>query len=252
MLPLESHLPLILGHRGASAHAPENTLAAFTLARQQAADGIELDAKLSADGAIVVIHDQTVDRTTGGSGKVSSLRLAELKALDAGSHFSAVFKGEPIPTLEEVFTEVGRDLLVNVELTNYASLRDPLPEKVADLIRRMGMEKRVLISSFSPTNLVRFRRRLTGVPLGLLTLEGAPGVLVRSLAGGLVPNQALHPYYSDVSASLVERYHRRGRRVNVWTVNQPEEMRRLAALKVDAIITDDPALARQVLGEWSR
>lgn len=243
-----ARLPLILGHRGASAHAPENTLAAFRLACAQGADGIELDVKLSADGAMVVIHDQTVDRTTGGSGKVNSLKLEEIKRLDAGSFFSPAFKGEPIPTLEEVFAAVGQDLLINVELTNYASLGDALPELAADLIRRMGLESKVIISSFSPFNLVRFQRRLPGLPLGLLTMPGPAGVILRTLTGWLTPRQALHPHFSDVTPALVARYHRRGRKVNVWTVDQPEEMNRLAALRVDAIITDDPALACQVMG----
>ena len=94
--------PLIFAHRGASAHAPENTLAAFELAFQQNADVIELDSKLSADGHVVVIHDQSVDRTTNGFGRVSELTLAGLRELDAGSHFSATFHGEQIPTLVEV------------------------------------------------------------------------------------------------------------------------------------------------------
>ena len=135
--------PLILGHRGASAYAPENTLAAFRLAREQGADGIELDAKLSADGFVVVMHDTTVDRTTNGTGKVSALTYYELRQLDAGSWYNQKYRGEPIPTLEDVFSAVGRDLLVNVELTNYTTLADALPEKVAALVIKMDLEKQV-------------------------------------------------------------------------------------------------------------
>ena len=195
----------------------------------------------------MVIHDQTVDRTTGGKGRVIDFSLKELKRLDAGSSFSPAFKAEPIPTLEEVFEAVGRNLLVNVELTNYASMRDSLPEKVAALIRKLSLEEQVIISSFSPTNLVRFRKILPGVPLGLLTMTGLTGKLARSFLGGWIPKDALHPHFTDVSRALVEGWHRRGKKVNVWTVNQPEEMLRLANLKVDGIITNDPALTHRVL-----
>jgi len=140
--------PLIIGHRGASAHAPENTIAAFQLALKFGADAVELDAKLSADGAIVVIHDQTVDRTTNGQGKISEFSLTEIKKLDAGSKFDLQFEGEAIPTLEEVFEVVGGKLLINVELTNYAMPNDDLPERVAELVKRMKMEM-VLFFQFS-------------------------------------------------------------------------------------------------------
>src|SRR5512145_3196062 len=116
--------PLIFAHRGASAHAPENTLAAFELAIAQNADALELDVKLSADGHAVVIHDTTVDRTTGSEGRVKDLSLAELRSLDAGTFFSEKYSGERIPTMEEVFESVGKRILINVELTNSNSPRD--------------------------------------------------------------------------------------------------------------------------------
>src|SRR3990170_7761080 len=127
--------PLIFAHRGASAYAPENTLAAFRLALDQGADGIELDAKLSADGEIVVIHDQTVDRTTPRKGRVDQLTLSELRKLDAGSWKGDVFSGEKIPALAEVFSAVGGKLKINVELTNYSSPQDGLANKVLALVR---------------------------------------------------------------------------------------------------------------------
>src|SRR3970040_788546 len=95
--------PAIFAHRGASAHAPENTLAAFQLALRQQADGIEMDNKLSADGYVIVFHDQTVNRTTEGSGRVREKTLAELRELDAGSHFDVAYRGEPTPTPEKSF-----------------------------------------------------------------------------------------------------------------------------------------------------
>src|SRR6266545_5505015 len=111
--------PVIFAHRGACAHAPENTMASFELALAHGADAIELDVKLSSDGYVVVHHDDTVDRTTDGTGRIKNLTLAELKKLDAGSFLSEKFKGEKIPTLEEVFEAVGKRTFINVELTNY-------------------------------------------------------------------------------------------------------------------------------------
>ncbi len=242
-----SNQPFIFAHRGASAHAPENTLAAFCMAVDLGANGIELDAKLSADQQVMVIHDQTVDRTTDGKGKVRELTLQQLKSLDAGSFFDSQFAQERIPTLEEVFAEVGQRTVINVELTNYASPTDPLPELVADLVIKYSLQGRVLFSSFLPMNLIRIHRRLPQVPAAILTLEGNAGWLMRGMIGRLAAPQYIHPYYTDVTAELMTAEHRRGRRVNAWTVDDPNEMKRLFNLQIDGIITDDPRLARQVL-----
>lgn len=197
--------PLIFAHRGASVYAPENTLAAFCLAAELGADGIELDTKLSSDGVVMVMHDQTVDRTTDGKGSISSLTADALHHLDAASHFSSEFKGEPVPTLAEVFETVGARVYINVELTNYASPLDALPVRVAELVRGHRLADRVIISSFQPLNLIRFRRLLPSVPLALLALQGKPGGWARSWVGGIFPQNALHPYFSDVDVALVER-----------------------------------------------
>jgi glycerophosphoryl diester phosphodiesterase len=120
--------PVIFAHRGASAWAPENTLAAFRLAVEHGAPAIELDVKLTSDRKVVVLHDQTVDRTTNGHGDLRQFSLADLRELDAGGPFSAEYQGERIPTLVEVFEAVGKQVYINIELTNYASTRDKLPE----------------------------------------------------------------------------------------------------------------------------
>jgi glycerophosphoryl diester phosphodiesterase len=174
--------------------------------------------------------------------------LAALRELDAGSHFDVAFKGEPIPTLEEVFEAVRHQTLINIELTNYTSPLDPLPEKVAVLVKRHGMGQRVLFSSFNPVALRRIHRLMPAAPLGLLALKGKRGALARGWLGKLVvPYQALHPALPDVTAALVERTHQSGRRVYVYKVNEADEMRRLFTLEVDGIFTDDPLLARRVL-----
>lgn len=236
--------PFYFAHRGASAHAPENTLAAFELALEQGAPAIELDVKLTSDRFVVVHHDQTLDRATNGSGSISSQPLAALRELDAGSKFSAGFRGEKIPTLDEVFESVGRKMFVNVELTNYASPFDGLVDEVVQLVRKHGLEERVLFSSFFPTNLVRARQLLPSVSRGQLFLPGGSGWWQR-FAAKFMSLQAEHPFKEDVDVAAVQRAHAKGRRVYAWTVNDPAEMNSLRALGVDAIFTDDPLLANE-------
>jgi glycerophosphoryl diester phosphodiesterase len=241
--------PIIFAHRGASAHAPENTLAAFELSLTQHADAIELDVKLSADGQVVVIHDASVDRTTGSQGRVKDLSLAQLRSLDAGSFFSEKYKGEKIPTLEEVFESVGKRTFINVELTNYNAPRDQLVETVCMLVKQFRLQKQVMFSSFLASNLAKARAYLPDVPRGLLALNGLLGAWARSFGFAFGRYHALHPYLKDVTPEQVRRVHRLERRVHVWTVNAAEDMRRLFHWGVDAIFTDDPQLAVQVRGE---
>ena len=243
------HQPVIFAHRGACAHAPENTLASFELALAQQADAIELDVKLSADGQVVVIHDPTVDRTTNGKGKVRDLTLTQLKALDAGSFFSRQFTGEKIPTLEEVFEAVGKRTLINIELTNYNTPRDALVETVCMLVKTHQMQKRIIFSSFFASNLSKARSYLPEVPRGLLAMDGFLGVWARSFGFSFGKYDALHPNLKDITQQETTRVHRLKRRVHVWTVNREQDMRRLFNWGVDGIFTDDPQLAVQVRAE---
>jgi len=241
--------PIIFAHRGASAYAPENTLAAFELALAQGADGIELDVKLSADGHVVVIHDPTVNRTTGSQGKVKDLTLSDLRALNAGSFFSANFSAEKIPTLEDVFKTVGNKTLINVELTNYNTPRDHLVESVCMLVKQFNLQKHVMFSSFYASNLSKANSYLPEVPCGLLAFNGLLGAWARSFGFAFGKYAALHPYLKDVSPQQIQRVHRLKGRVHVWTVNAEADMRRLFGWGVDAIFTDNPQLAVQVRGE---
>ena len=241
--------PTIFAHRGASAHAPENTLAAFELAIQQGADAIELDAKLTTDGQVVVIHDPTVNRTTGVEGTVREMSLAELKQLDAGSHFDYSFRGERIPTLDEVFETVGHRIFINIEITNYTSPLDALPEHIAQVVKRHKVENRIMFSSFNPVALIRVKRLLPKTPIGLLALPGKSGAWSRSWVGRLLGYQALHPEASDITQALVKKVHQWNCRIHVYTVNSEQLMRQLFMLGIDGLFSDDPVLARQVLAE---
>ena len=241
--------PVIFAHRGASAHAPENTLAAFEVALAQGADAIELDVKLSADGQVVVVHDPTVDRTTDGKGKVKDLTLAQLKTLDVGSSFSPQMAGEKIPTLGEVFEAVGKRTFLNVELTNYTTRGDALVETVCMLVKKHQMQKRVLFSSFFASNLSKASSYLPEVSRGLLAMDGLLGVWARSFGFTFGTYNALHPNLKDITQQEVTRVHRLKRRVHVWTVNREQDMSRLFNWGVDGIFTDDPQLAVKVRSE---
>jgi len=181
-------VPAVFAHRGASAYAPENTLAAFQLALEQGADGIELDVNLTTDGHVVVIHDSIVDRTTNGSGEVRDMELKTLKSFDAGSWFAPKFKGEKVPTLDEVLKLVGEDVFTNIELKPkyFISPLDQLPGKVAALVEKHNLDNKIIFSSFNPWALIKIHRLLPSVPVGLLIFSGVLGSLARLVVSGFV------------------------------------------------------------------
>lgn len=239
--------PLIIAHRGDSAKAPENTLAAFRLAYEHHADGIELDVMLSADQQLVVIHDDTLNRTTNGSGSVRQTTYDVLRELDAGSWFDPRYRGEPIPLLQEVFAELGGKFLINVELKNYKTPKDQLPDLVVALVRRHGLNDSVLLSSFNGRNLPRAKALAPEIRTGLLTLPGLAGLPMRGFWGRQFEADDLNPYHRDVTGRLVQSRHAQGQKVNVWTVDAPADLRRMQDCGVDMIICNDPTNARKVL-----
>jgi glycerophosphoryl diester phosphodiesterase len=242
--------PVIFAHRGASAYVPENTLAAFKLAFNQHADAIELDAQLTRDDQIVVMHDDTVDRTTNGSGRVRSLTLAELKGLDAGSKLPPLFKPENVPSLEDIFEEVGRKLLINVELKNYASPTDDLPDRVVALVKKFNLEDRIILSSFNMIALIRAKKAMPKIMLGLLTFPHFADATIRFKLIRFGPLLAFHPNYEDVNPSLVQFAHSAKCLVNTYTVNQPDVMMQVITAGVDGIITHDPLLAHEIIANY--
>lgn len=238
---------LIIAHRGACAYAPENTMAAFQKAVGFGADGIEFDVKLSQDGELVIIHDQTVDRTTNGTGKVKDLTKDELRQLDAGSSFSPDFKNEKIPLLRDVLENFSDKLLINIELTNYSTISDGLAHKTALLVKELGVQKSVFFSSFHPLNLLTTKKILPEVPVALLAVPGNTGWLMRSNLFRWVSPHIIHPYYKDIDKNYIDRQHQKNRKVNIWTLNNKDEMQRFVSANVDGIITDDPILAKEVI-----
>jgi len=242
-----THRTLNIAHRGASAIAPGNTLAAFEKAVELNADGIEFDVHLSADSVPVVIHDFTVDRTTNGSGRVADMTLAQLKQLDAGASFDPAFAGQRIPTLAEVLEAFGGQLLLNIELKSAGTRDHGLERAVITQVAEHGLEDGVLLSSFNPFSLRRAKRLAPHVPVGLIYAPDMPLPLRKAWLAPLCPHEARHPHHTMVDRGYMAWARRRGYAVNTWTVDDADEMRRLIALGVDGICTNRPDVLRDVL-----
>jgi glycerophosphoryl diester phosphodiesterase len=241
--------PLVIGHRGASSHAPENTLAACRLALAQGADGIEFDVKRCASGEVVIMHDVSVDRTTNGSGNVHQLSLNQLKELDAGN-------GERVPLLDELFEALGnrdavrgRPFLFNVEVTNYSTPRDGLEQAVIEVVRRHNIAARVMFSSFNPLSVRKLAQLAPEIPRGILYSGDMPIHLRNVWLAPFVPHQFRHPHHNMVTADYVQKLAAQGLRVNTWTVNEPNDMRRLTACGVNVLMGDSPKTMQEVIGE---
>jgi glycerophosphoryl diester phosphodiesterase len=222
-------------------------MAAFRLAAEMGADGVELDVQLTADGEAVVIHDFSVDKTTNGRGQVRDLTLVEIQELDAGRHKGLAFAGEKIPMLAEVLQEIGPRLLLNIELKTSSPSTAGLEAEVVRLVEDANLAYRVLISSFNPLALWRVRRLNPNLWRGLLWHPLRGGLLRGSLGRWLAQPHAFHPYWEAIDRDQVAQEHRRDLTVNVWTCNEPAAMKHLAAMGVDAILTDRPDLLGGVL-----
>ncbi len=236
----------VWAHRGASAYAPENTLPAFRKAIELGAQGIELDVHESADGALVVIHDETVDRTSNGHGRVVDQTLAALKALD----FSAGkpgFSDVRIPTLPEVYELVKpRGLSINVEIKCDVVIYWGIWEKLIALEREMGMQGRILYSSFNHYVLPKVRELDPNAKIGLLYSEAMvdPWVYANYLHA-----DALHPHYLATlyGPGMIEGCKNNGVAINTWTVDDPAAVFKLAEAGVEAVITNKPDVALEAV-----
>ncbi len=219
---------LKIGHRGANGYEPENTLVSFQKALDMQVDGIELDVHLSIDGNLIVMHDDTIDRTTNGKGFVNQLTLKELKS------FKINYTIE-IPTLEEVFDLVDKKCLINIELKNHETA-----EKVVQLIEKYIEEKNwkyadFIVSSFDWNAIQQIRFLNDKIPIGVLTEDDLD--LAFSYAKFLKA-EAINPDFHLLTAEKVAEFHKKGIKVFPWTVNNPEDIQKMKAMKVDGIITD--------------
>lgn len=230
----------ITAHRGSSGGAPENTMAALRLAVEETADYAEIDVQYSKDGVIVVCHDIRLTALAGVDKKVSDLTLAELKELDMGSHFSPEFAGEPMPTLEEVLDYCKGKINLNIEIKNIGKNTD-LPEAVAAMIREKDMAGQCVVTSTKLSYLEQVKAADGELKTGYI-VPAAYGEYYDNPAIDFISLRA-----SLATRSLVERAHEAGKAVHVWTVNSAKEMEQMKQAGVDNLITDYPALARQIL-----
>ena len=234
---------LVIGHRGASALQPENSLAAFARATRDGADGIELDVLCCATGEVVVFHDDDLGRLGNRPERIADLPLSALREVTLTS-------GARIPTLDEVLAACPAPMLINVELKTSGYLDrgiGALVDRVAALIERTGNQQRVLVSSFHPLAICAWQRRAPGIPAGLLFEAEAALPLRRAWARHWLRPRALHPEASLCTPARVRRWQARGHQVNVWTVDDAAMLRALSAMGVDGIITNDPGRTREIL-----
>ena len=234
--------PLIIAHRGDRVHAPENTLPAFKKGMEAGAAMLELDLTLTKDREIVIIHDETLDRTTDGKGKVSDFTLKELKALDAGSWFGPEFKGVRIPTLRELFEAVGGEIMINLEIKPEAYEAHNPPDRIGlqvlDMIEEFQIWDHILISSFHPDVLLDLSRQKNCPPLGYLVEDFASSQLdhLKEMKAFSLNCEA------TILAEEIAQVKALGCRVLCYTINDPKELKRLWEAGVDGFFTDDPAL----------
>lgn len=257
---IEMPRPLVFAHRGGGGLFPENTLEAFKYSAELGVDVLELDIHATADGKLVVLHDAVVDRTTGGNGRISEMSLEQLKKLDAGFQFSTdggktfPFRGKGInvPTLEEVFAAFPA-MTFNIEPKQQTP---SITQHLCTLLRRRNVTGRVVVGSFRQEVLDEFRAECPEVATSASPAEVSKFLAMYKTGLGesyTPPMQALQipenvGYLNIVSKDFVETAHKLNLKVHVWTINDPNEMRKLLEMGVDGIMTDYPGRLLEILG----
>lgn len=242
----------VIAHRGLSGIAPENTLIAMKKALDLGADMIEIDVTLTRDGHVVLLHDETLDRTTNGRGRALEVTLEEIRRLDAGSWFAAEYAGEKIPTLAEALDLVKGNILLNIEIKGEAvteTVEGGIVDKVLQLVRERNMLKEVVISSFEPRALLHARELSAEVKTASLFEDKIHRGQSPLEVMDAVQSNGFNLSRKEVNREIVEECHRHGRPVAVYTVNRKKGMRKLIALGVDAMFTDHPDRLLEVLDE---
>ncbi len=237
-------------HRGYSGNYPENTMLAFEKAIAVGVDGIELDVQLSKDGEIVVCHDETVDRTTDGHGRIADLTLDELKQLEASFRFRGTLGINRIPTLREYLARVQDEKLVtNVELKTGILEYPGIEQKVWDMIREFKLEDRIIISSFNHFSVKRMQKLAPELKYGFLSETWIIN------AGKYVHEQGVqcyHPIYVNLVQDVVDELKQYGLEINTYTVNTEEAVRDLCQKGIDAVIGNYPEMTARVLKDCKR
>lgn len=234
----------IFAHRGASAYAPENTVEAFALAMEQGADGIELDVQMTKDGQVVVIHDETIDRVSDGTGAVRDYTLEELKKFHFSNHMEN-YENAVIPTLKEVLDLIkSSNMLLNIELKTGIYWYPNLEEKTMELVKEAGMEDRVIYSSFNHYSIKKILELDSHAECAFLYSDVILNVDKYAKNAGVC---GLHPaVYHLKMAEFLKEYQESGLKVRVWTVNKKEDMERFIKADLEAVITNYPDKALEI------
>lgn len=232
----------VQAHRGSSALAPENTIAAFRRAADDGAKWVELDVALNADGELIVIHDDSVERTSNGSGNLGALSTADIQALDAGSWFGAAFAGEKIPTLDEVIVALGAlGLNINVEIKQHPHHQslEQLTTAVAAALAKRPAHMQIMISSFDPECLKAMHKLTPELELAMLWVR-VPDDWEAKLAA--IPATSIHAHYKSLCIGLLEQTSAKDIKVRAWTSNDPVELASFWHAGLTGVITDDPRI----------
>lgn len=247
-----------IAHRGASAYAPENTLAAFRTGIRMNADYLEMDLQMTSDGEIVIMHDETVNRTTDGRGRVKNMTLAQIKALDAGSWFNEQnpmyahpdFEGEQVPTLREVFEAFGDDVRYMLETKEPADYPG-MEEKILELVEEFRLEREVAVQSFSKASLKKIHAMNDEIDLFQLIWYNRQAHItdnalkeIQSYAAGIGPN------FNRMGAGYVQKVKEAGLLVFPYTVNYQVNMAKAMSLGVDGVHTNYPDRFHEVIEQY--
>ncbi|WP_010240752.1 glycerophosphodiester phosphodiesterase [Clostridium arbusti] len=237
---------LNIAHRGFSGKYPENTMIAFEKAVEAGCDGIETDVHITSDGAIVVCHDERVDRTTNGQGFIKNLTYDEIKKLDAGIKFDKEFQNSRIPDIDEFLDYVeDKDLLINIELKNGIINYENLEKRVIEKICEYKLEDNVILSSFNHYSMKKVKDIDNNIKTGLLY---AANLYKAEEYAEKVGADALHPHFASVmDKDIVENIRKRGIAINAFTVNEEKYMRILMRLGIEGIITNYPDVLSSLL-----
>jgi glycerophosphoryl diester phosphodiesterase len=244
--------PLVIAHRGDSAHRPENTLVSFAGALEVGAEIVELDVQLTADGHVVVLHDPTLDRTTSGRGDVRRMALAEVRAVSAGypDRFGTAYAGERVPTFGEVLGLIRDRARALVEIKTESVTDDAeggIEARVADEVRRAGMEKDVALISFDHRAVMRLRSLAPGIRRGRLFGRcTADEVIVQAREAGC---EIVMPHKSQITDALAERVHQARLELATWVVDEPEELKALARFGLYGVGSNRPGVLIEAMAD---
>lgn len=249
---------IVIAHRGANRHAPQNTLPAFQKAIEFGAGGFETDVHLTRDGVPVICHNYTIDATSDGRGAIVDYTAAELSRFDFGSYFSAAFKGTCAPTLDAFLRLVSPSdaEIINIELKKPRDGEREIVDKTLELVKKYGVLDRVIISSFDPRLLRRVKKLEPRCKTGFLyptnDFSVFPPFIDPFLVAKCIGADYLHPMFIAVSRGMVRFAHFLGLKVNVWTVDDERTAKRLLRCGVDGLITDVPDKMLELKQNWEK